>query len=214
MKYNYLFFDLDGTLTDSRLGITNSVAYALKKMNLPIPEDSVLMKFLGPPLVESFQNYCGLQEKAALEAVDIYREYFSTKGLYENEVYPGIREILEELKAKGYGLVVATSKPEQFSVRILEHFQLDVYFQLIAGSSMDTSRNSKESVIRYAMEQLGVTNPRDVLMIGDREHDVLGAKACKISCIGALWGYGSREELLEAGAVSLISRPEELTALL
>lgn len=214
MKYNYLFFDLDGTLTDSRLGITNSVAYALKKMNLPIPEDSVLMKFLGPPLVESFQNYCGLQEKAALEAVDIYREYFSTKGLYENEVYPGIREILEELKAKGYGLVVATSKPEQFSVRILEHFQLDVYFQLIAGSSMDTSRNSKESVIRYAMEQLGVTNPRDVLMIGDREHDVLGAKACKISCIGALWGYGSREELQEAGAVSLISRPEELTALL
>ena len=149
-----------------------------------------------------------------MEAVDIYREYFSTKGLYENEVYPGIREILEELKAKGYGLVVATSKPEQFSVRILEHFQLDVYFQLIAGSSMDTSRNSKESVIRYAMEQLGVTNPRDVLMIGDREHDVLGAKACKISCIGALWGYGSREELLEAGAVSLISRPEELTALL
>ncbi len=214
MKYNYLFFDLDGTLTDSRLGITNSIVYALKKMNLPIPEDSVLMKFLGPPLVESFQNYCGLQEKAALEAVDIYREYFSTKGLYENEVYPGIREILEELKAKGYGLVVATSKPEQFSVRILEHFQLDVYFQLIAGSSMDTSRNSKESVIRYAIEQLGVTNPGDVLMIGDREHDVLGAKACKISCIGALWGYGSREELLEAGAVSLISRPEELTALL
>ncbi|MCI8373676.1 MAG: HAD family hydrolase [Lachnospiraceae bacterium] len=214
MKYNYLFFDLDGTLTDSRLGITNSIVYALKKMNLPIPEDSVLIKFLGPPLVESFQNYCGLQEKAALEAVDIYREYFSTKGLYENEVYPGIREILEELKAKGYGLVVATSKPEQFSVRILEHFQLDVYFQLIAGSSMDTSRNSKESVIRYAIEQLGVTNPGDVLMIGDREHDVLGAKACKISCIGALWGYGSREELLEAGAVSLISRPEELTALL
>lgn len=210
MKVQSIFFDLDGTLTDSKLGITNSVKYALKKLGHPIPEETILQKFLGPPLVKSFQTFCGMQEEEALHAVEVYREYFAPKGLFENEVYPGILPLLSELKRQGYPLVVATSKPQKFSITIVNHFGLDVYFSFVAGSTMDVSRNTKEAVIRYAMEQMKVEHAKQVLMVGDREHDVIGAKACGIPCVGALWGYGSEKELREAGAEALIARPEDL----
>lgn len=210
MKYQYLFFDLDGTLTDSALGIINSVKYALHKMQWDIPSEAVLRKFVGPPLSSSFQMFCGMNEETAQLAVATYREYFSEKGLFENEVYEGIVKMLQQLKEKGYKLAVATSKPEEFSVRIMKHFQLDSYFEYIAGSSMDESRNTKEKVIGYAMEQLHIDNPQDVLMVGDREHDVIGAKACEIPCLGALWGYGSKEELMDAGAFAVAKTPDEV----
>lgn len=210
MRYPYIFFDLDGTLTDSALGITNSVKYAMKKMNLPVPTEQILRKFVGPPLSYSFQKFCGLDEGEAAKAVMVYREYFSEKGLFENEVYDGVRTMLQRLKKMDKKLVVATSKPEVFSVRIMEHFQLDTYFEYIAGSSLDESRNTKEKVIRYAMDTLGLKEPGRILMVGDREQDVSGAKKCNIKCLGALWGYGSEEELLHAGAFALAETPEDV----
>lgn len=210
MRYPYIFFDLDGTLTDSALGITNSVKYALEKLNLQIPTEEILRKFVGPPLSYSFQCFCNLNEAEAAEAVSVYREYFSEKGLFENEVYHGVVTMLQELKKMGKKLVVATSKPEVFSIRIMKHFQLDTYFQCIAGSSLDESRNTKEKVIRYAMNQVGVTDSNKILMVGDREHDVIGAQACNIKCLGALWGYGSKEELLDAGAFALADAPMDV----
>lgn len=207
MDYKYIFFDLDGTLTDSALGITNSVKYALQKMQRPVLPEEILRKFVGPPLSYSFAHFCNMDEQTAQKAVATYREYFSVTGLFENEVYDGVEEMLQQLKQKGKKLVVATSKPEIYSVRIIEHFGLDGYFEFVAGSSLDESRNTKEKVIRYAMEQTGVTNSAEVLMVGDREHDVIGATACGIKCLGVLWGYGSREELCKAGAADVVDTP-------
>lgn len=210
MRYQYLFFDLDGTLTDSGRGIMKSVCYALGKMGREIPGQEVLRKFIGPPLSYSFRQFCGMDEKEAAVAVKMYREYFSVTGLFENKVYDGIEEVLGSLGRQGYRLVVATSKPEVYTVRIMEHFRLNKYFELIVGSSLDETRNTKEAVIRYAMERLGISDGKGVMMIGDREHDVQGAKACNLPCIGALWGYGSVSELTDAGAVCLVSKVRQL----
>lgn len=210
MKYQYIFFDLDGTLTDSALGITNSVKYALEKMNLPMLSEETLRKFVGPPLSYSFEHFCQIDRETAQKAVAVYREYFAETGLFENEVYTGILEMLKDLRENDRKLVVATSKPEIYSVRIMKHFRLDSYFDYIAGSSMDESRNTKEKVIRYAMEQMGITDSKEVLMVGDREHDVIGAKACGIDCLGVLWGYGSEAELKEAGAFAVTDSPAKV----
>lgn len=214
MRKTYIFWDLDGTLTDSALGITNSVKYALKKLGKEIPQEPILRKFLGPPLSHSFQEYCKMSPKEAKIGVNTYREYFSVTGMFENEVYEGIVPVLEKLQKLGKKLVIATSKPEKYSVQIIEHFGLAQHFEMIAGSSMDETRNTKEAVIRYAMQQLGIENPKDVLMVGDREHDVQGAKRCGIDCVGVLWGYGSEEELRSAGAVAVVKNPEQLFGLL
>lgn len=212
MEYQYIFFDLDGTLTDSGEGILNSVKYTLKEMGYEIPEASVLNQFVGPPLLYSFQHFCGMEEEEARRGVALYREYYARQGLFENRVYDGIEELLKELKAQGKHLAVATSKPEVFSVRVLKHFGLADYFDCIAGSTLDGSRDAKELVIQYACEQLGITDRKQILMVGDRKHDVSGAKACGIACIGVLWGYGSEAELMEAGAVKVIAAPQELSA--
>lgn len=210
MKYQYLLFDLDGTLTDSGEGIMNSVRYALDKMGKTIPDETVLRRFIGPPLIKSFERYCGMDPEEAASAVKTYREYFSVTGLFENAVYEGIRELLEELRGAGYRLAVATSKPEIYSVRIIEHFKLDGYFDCVAGSSLDESRNTKEAVIRYALDRLGITDFRSVLMIGDRKHDAEGAAACGVDCLGVLWGYGDREELLQAGVAAAAEKPQDI----
>lgn len=210
MKQTYLFWDLDGTLTDSGPGIINSVKYTLRKMGKEIPSEETLRKFIGPPLSYSFQEYCNMSEEEAQLGVKTYREYYAVTGLFENKVYEGIEPVLKKLQKLGKKLVVATSKPEKFSVQIIEHFGMDGYFEVIAGSSMDESRNTKEAVIRYAMQQLGIEEPQEVLMIGDRKHDVQGAKQCGIDCIGVLWGYGSEKELKSAGAVAVIEKPEQL----
>ncbi len=198
--YQYILFDLDGTISDSGLGITNSVMYALKKFGIEIEDRSTLYRFIGPPLLESFQRFCGFTEEQSKLGIQYQREYYTDKGLYENEVYEGIEELFVELKKMGKSLIVATSKPEPFAKRILAHFKLDSYFDYIAGATLDGSRITKVDVIKYALETCGITDPKQAVMVGDREHDALGAAAVGMDSIGVLYGFGSREELEAAGA--------------
>lgn len=213
MKLRCIFFDLDGTLTDSGPGIVNSVAYALRKLGVEPPEPEQLRPFIGPPLLWSFAHFCGFDEEQCREGVRLYREYFTAGGMFENSVYPGIPEAMEKLRRAGFRLAVATSKPEQFSKKIISHFGLDKYFEAVCGASMDETRTEKAEVIRYALETLGAA-AEESLMVGDREHDVLGAKAEGLPCLGALWGYGGREELTDAGASALAETPEEMAELI
>ena len=198
--FDYLFFDLDGTLTDPAQGITNSFVHALKYFGIEIPSYETLCTFIGPPLPETFKTQFGFDEQKVAEGVKKYREYFATKGLLENSVYPGIPELLAGLKAAGKKLVVATSKPEEYSVRIIEHFGLARYFENVCGSLMDESRSKKDEVIAYAIERNHISDKSKILMIGDRKHDILGAKKIGLKSCGVLFGYGSRKELEEAGA--------------
>ena len=198
--FDYLFFDLDGTLTDPAQGITNSFIHALKYFGIEIPSYETLCTFIGPPLPETFKTQFGFDEQKVAEGVIKYREYFATKGLLENSVYPGIPELLAGLKAAGKKLVVATSKPEEYSVRIIEHFGLAQYFENVCGSLMDESRSKKDEVIAYAIERNHISDKSKILMIGDRKHDILGAKKIGLKSCGVLFGYGSREELEEARA--------------
>ena len=207
----YVFFDLDGTLTDPALGITNSIMHALEKMNKPVPPREELYVFIGPPLLTAFQQYLGMTEEEAHLAISCYREYFSVKGLLENSPYEGVGNMLASLRDAGYRLCVATSKPEQFAVRILEHFGLAEYFELICGASMDSSRSSKTAVLEYLIEKTGCA---DAVMVGDRFHDIEGAKNVGIESVGVLWGYGSREELESHGAGYIAATMEELTAII
>ncbi len=199
-EYKYVIFDLDGTLTDSAPGITNSVAYALKRWNIDVEDKSTLNCFVGPPLSWSFENYFGFSKEQALEAVEEYRVYYRDRGIFENIVYPDIPELLAELRARGKKIILATSKPELFAKQILEHFDLAKYFDLAAGATMDYSRAKKGQVIAYALENFGVADVSECIMIGDRDQDVNGARENGIDCIGVLYGYGGREELESAGA--------------
>ncbi len=209
MKPKFLFFDLDGTLTDSGPGILASVAYALRKLGVEPPEPEKLRPFIGPPLLWSFAHFCGFDEEKSREGVRLYREYFTAGGMFENSVYPGIPEAMERLRAAGFRMAVATSKPEPFSRQIISHFRLEGYFEAVCGATMDETRTEKADVIRYALATLGAA-PEESLMVGDREHDVLGAKTVGLPCLGALWGYGGREELTKAGASALAETPEEM----
>lgn len=208
--YEYILFDLDGTLTDPGIGITNSVVYALKRWNIEVEDRKSLYRFIGPPLQDSFREYYGFSQEDALRAVDVYREYFREKGLYENEVYPGVEKLLQVLKERGKTLILATSKPEEFAVRILRHFGLDRYFTVMAGATMDPSRSKKGDVIAYALRESGVTEVSKAIMIGDREHDIFGAKQNGLDSIGVLFGYGDREELEKAGATYIAATVEDI----
>ncbi|MBQ3192373.1 MAG: HAD family hydrolase [Oscillospiraceae bacterium] len=206
-----ILFDLDGTLTDSGEGIINCVIYALERFGLPIPERESLRYFVGPPLHESFIRQ-GVPAERAEEAVAVYRERYIPIGKFENTPYPGVQELLEALKAEGYTLYVATSKPEQMSIDILEHFDLAKYFDMICGATMDTSRTNKEAVIAYLIRCNGRTG--NMIMVGDTKFDVIGAKAHGIPCIGVSWGYGSVEEMTEAGACAIADSMDSLLTLL
>ncbi|WP_238902478.1 HAD family hydrolase [Clostridium sp. YIM B02506] len=200
MEYKYVLFDLDGTITDSGVGIINSIVYALKKYGIEIEDKGQLNKFVGPPLGDSFEKYYGFSKEKAIEAVDYYREYYKEKGLFENLVYDGFEDLVKTLKDENKELIVATSKPEIFAKQILDHFNLSKYFTYIAGSTLDGTRVKKGDVIRYALESCEIKDLSQVIMIGDREHDVIGAKQVGIKSIGVLYGYGDREELEGAGA--------------
>ena len=211
---SYLFFDLDGTLTDPGVGITNSVMCALRHYGIEETDRKKLYPFIGPPLVDSFEKYYGFSREKGLEAIDYFREYFAEKGIFENQLYEGIPEVLEKLVRKGYSLVLATSKPEPFALRILKHFSLDSYFSFVCGASMDEKqRSEKEEIIRYALEKSGA-DPAKTFMIGDRKYDVLGGKSFGMKTVGVLYGYGSREELLSAQADFICETPEELLSVL
>lgn len=213
--YNTIFFDLDGTITDSGIGITNSVMYALKNLGITVEDRATLYSFIGPPLVDSFQTYFSFTPEQAADAVTLYRKhYIEDKAMFENEVYPGIPELLDKLKKSGKKIVMATSKATVLAVEILKHFDLYEYFDFISGSNMDNTRMSKEEVIEYALEHSGVTSEDSVVMVGDRKYDILGAKAYHLVSIGVLHGYGSREELEEAGADYIVENVEALEKIL
>ena len=210
MSLEYIFFDLDGTLTDPAIGITNAVMHALKKYGIAVSDRKELYKFIGPPLWDSFEKYCGFSKEEANAAVEYYREYYRDKGMFENQVYDGCEGLLKELKDNGKILIVATSKPEVFAEQILEHFGIAKYFTFIAGSTLDGSRVKKGDVIRYALESCKIIDGSQAIMIGDREHDIIGAKEMGLSSIGVLFGYGSRAELEEAGADFIVSTIEDI----
>lgn len=230
-----ILFDLDGTLTDPMEGITKSVQYALKAYGIIEEDLAKLCPFIGPPLTESFKEFYGFSDKEAREAISIFHEYFVKKGIYENQAYDGIKQMLKELKQAGFVLAVATSKPELFAEQILEYFDLRSYFELVGGSDMDEKiRVKKGDVIHYTLERLGCREIVDgkengkrwywkqhdkeelcsIMMVGDRKHDVIGAKETGIPCIGVLYGYGNKKELEEAGAVKVVESVEELKEVL
>ncbi len=212
--FDYLFFDLDGTLTDPALGITNSFKYALKYFCREIPSYETLCTFIGPPLSDTFKNLLNFEDDKIPEAIKKYREYFAEKGLFENSVYPEIPELLSVLKQAGKKLVVATSKPEDYSVRIIEHFGLTQFFENICGSLHDTTRTTKDEVISFAIERNNISDKSKILMIGDRKHDILGAKKVGIKSCGVLYGYGSLEELETAGADFIAKDISQLRSIL
>ena len=208
--YNYILFDLDGTLTNSELGITKCVQHALKKFGIEVEDRTMLRPFIGPPLGESFRVYYGLTQEESERAIEYYRERFSVKGLYENEVYEGVEKTLQELRKSGKKLIIATSKPEKFTLLILEHFDLLKYFDFVAGATMDGSRGEKADVIRYALEKTGIEDKSQVVMIGDRKYDILGAKENGLDSIGVLYGFGDYEELSAAGADYIVESATEI----
>lgn len=211
MKYRYILFDLDGTVTNPEEGITKSFAYALEHMGIHVEDRRELRKVIGPPLLQSFDEFYHFTKEQALEATAKYRERYQDIGWVENEVYEGMEEVLKTLWEQGAKLILATSKPERFAVRIMEHFGLNRYFTMLCGAddyAMD--RSTKEQVVRYALEQNGITDVGDVIMVGDRSFDVIGAAAVGIKTVGVLYGFGDEEELLSAGAVHLVKTPQEL----
>ncbi len=210
MPYTYLLFDLDGTLTDPKEGITKSVQHALKAFGIEEPDRDKLTVFIGPPLVPSFMEFYGLDHEQALEAVKVYRERFSTVGLYENRVLEGIPEMLARLKAEGKVLAVASSKPEEFVLKILEHFGLRDYFDEVVGALLDETRTAKKDVIEEALRRLKIKDRSEVLMIGDRKHDAEGARLCGLDSLGVYTGFAEEDELEEAGATFVCHSVEEM----
>ena len=209
-NYNVVLFDLDGTITDPGEGITNSVAYALGKFGIDVADRTELYKFIGPPLYESFQKFYGFSHEDAHKAVEIYREYYRPKGIFECYIYDGITDLLKRLKDDGKTVIVATSKPEEFARQIMEHFEISEYFTYIAGATMDGSRILKADIIDYALKTCEVTDLSKVVMVGDREHDVIGAKKIGVDSIGVLFGYGDRAEHEKAGATYIAETPWDI----
>lgn len=214
MKKQNLFFDLDGTLTDSMPGITRAVQYALRHYGIEAEDLNALSPFVGPPLHESFKEYYQFSDKDAGEAVYVFREYYNEKGWMENAPYDGVEDMLKALKESGKKLYVATSKPDEMAKRVLSHFGLTEYFEFIGGANDDSTRVKKDDVIRYVMENCGLTDLESIVMVGDRKHDIEGAHKVGIKAVGVLYGYGDEKELKEAGADWIAGTPKDLTALL
>ena len=210
----YVFLDLDGTLTDPSEGITRGVMYALERFGIHEKDPRRLYPFIGPPLYDSFMRHYGFDLDTAYKAIEYFQEYYGQQGMYENVPYPGMRDLLHSWRDEGRRLILATSKPEVFAVRILERFDMNGAFLLMAGGDVEEKRVEKHLVIEYAMERLGLTHTEGCLMIGDRKFDVLGAGRHGIPTLGVLYGFGSREELTEAGASWLAGSVEELKALM
>jgi phosphoglycolate phosphatase len=203
-----LFFDLDGTLTDPEQGITACIRYALRELNLSIADNIDLTRYIGPPLLGSFEELCKDKQQAN-RALEYFRQRFTTHGLYENRLYDGITEALSELASQQHAIYVVTSKPTIFAIRIIEHFKLAVYFKDVYGSDLDGSRADKTELIAHVLEQRSCSSEHTV-MIGDRRFDIQGAKNNGILAIGAVWGHGTEQELINADADTLCEHPGEL----
>jgi phosphoglycolate phosphatase len=203
-----IYFDLDGTLTDPKPGITRSIQYALEKLDRPVPSEDELAWCIGPPLRASLAKLLGGDDLAET-ALSLYRERFGDIGIFENEVYPGIEHILAVLAGSGRRLFVATSKPVVYAERIIDHFKLAPYFQRVFGSELDGRRSDKTELLGYALQATGV-DPLRAIMIGDRSHDMIGARNNAMTAVGVLYGYGNKEELLGAGAHHVCATPQAL----
>lgn len=217
----YILFDLDGTLTNPKEGITKAVQYSLAHYGIEETDLDMLCPFIGPPLRDSYINFYGFSQEKATEAISVYREYFCREGWAQNKVYPGIPELLGALKNAGKKLYVATSKPEPFAVQILEHFGLAGFFDGIGGADLEETRVRKGDVISYVRERFGLLRDEtgrglapDIVMVGDREHDIIGAGEQGLESIGVLYGYGSRRELEESEAARIAESVEALRAIL
>ncbi len=207
MKYKAIFFDLDGTLSDPKEGIHNSIKYALDYYNYDYSNLN-MDKYIGPPLFDTFKSLIG--EKNAQNAITLYRERFvQGKGMFENELYEGIEDVLKYLKEKGYRLFTASSKPEIYVQQILEHFKIDIYFEYMGGASLDSTRSEKTKVIKYVLDKAKI-NAEDVLMVGDRKYDLVSAQELNMDAIGVLYGYGSLEELENLKSIALINNIREI----
>ncbi|WP_297426247.1 HAD family hydrolase [Clostridium sp.] len=213
-NFEYILFDLDGTLTDSGEGITKSVQYALKSFGIVVDNLKDLNKFIGPPLKDSFKKFYNFDDEKAELGLKKYREYFADKGIYENSLYDGIVEVLEALKKNNKKIILATSKPEVYAKEILRHFKIDHYFTFAAGADFEETRVNKGDVIRYALNEAGVSDLSKAVMIGDREHDIIGAKENNIKSIGVLYGYGDVIELTQARADQIVKSVDELINIL
>lgn len=208
--FDTILFDLDGTLTNPFEGITNSIIYALDKFGVEVADRSLLAPFIGPPLVNSFKSVYGFSQADADRAVAFYREFFAEKGIFQNEVYDGVHELLKELKERGKKIVLATSKPDVFAVRIAEHFGLDRYLSHIAGATLDGTRGEKGDVIAHAIKIARITDLDGAIMVGDRKYDALGARENGLKCIGVTYGFGSRQELEDAKADFIVDCPRDI----
>ena len=208
--YKYIFFDLDGTIVNSESGILNALRYSLNKFGISNPEYETIIKFIGPPLRDSYMNYYGFNKEQADQGVVYYREYYSKEGIFEANVYDGIEDLLKYLKEHNYKIVLATSKPDEFAKIILEHFGLLKYFDFVAGATMSETRTNKEEVLQYALDENNILDVSSVLMIGDRKFDILGAKKFDIDSVGVLYGFGNREEFENAGANYIVESPMEI----
>lgn len=210
----YILFDLDGTIIDPKIGITSSVAYALNKFDIHVENLDNLCKFIGPPLKDSFIEYYNFSEKDAEQAILYYRERFQEKGIYENFLYENFEDMLISLKNQGKTLLIATSKPTVFAERILEHFNLRHYFDFVGGSNFDGTRANKAEVIFHVLKENSISDISKAIMVGDRKHDIIGAKKAGLQSVGVLYGYGNYEELEAAGAEYIVKNVEELSTLL
>jgi len=209
-EYKIILFDLDGTLSDPKEGITKSVQYALGKMGIVEPDIDRLAAFIGPPLHVSFSEVYGFEEKESKRAIDFFRERFKEKGMFENVLYPNIPLLLTALKESGYVLVVATSKPTIFAEQIIKYFELEEYFQLIVGSNLDGTRSSKTEIIQYILDKYADFPPSEFVMIGDRKHDIIGAKNTGIDSIGVTYGYGTLEEIRDSEPTYIVTGVKQL----
>lgn len=208
-----IFFDLDGTLCDPREGIVRCFQYALEELGRAKPSQDQLVRYIGPPLYESFVATLGCKDAALIEqAVGSYRERFASEGMFESTLYPNITDALRTLQAEHHRLLVVTSKPTVFARRMIDYFSLGSFFKVVYGSELDGTRARKEDLIAHALQQEAIV-PANAVMVGDREHDIKGAIANGVRPIGVLWGYGSREELTQAGASALCETPDSLPQL-
>ncbi|MDR0839328.1 MAG: HAD family hydrolase [Oscillospiraceae bacterium] len=214
MNKSHLLFDLDGTISDPAAGITKSFAYALGAFGIHVADLSELRRVIGPPLRDSFRNLYGFDDEATEIAVAKYREYFAETGIFENDLYEGVEPLLRDLRDAGKTLIIATSKPTIYTSRILEHFAIAEFFTFVSGAELDGRRSVKSEIIRYALENVAGATAENSVMIGDRRHDIDGARAVGMASVGVLYGYGDERELRDAGAAYTAANVRELGELL
>jgi phosphoglycolate phosphatase len=212
-RYQNILFDLDGTLTDSAEGVVNAISHALEKFGIRFSAEE-LKSLIGPPLQLSFQKKYGFSEEEVQQAITYYREYFREKGIYENRTYPGIPEMLQQLRSGGARLYLATSKPTVFAEIVLKHFKIDCFFEYAAGSNLDGSRIDKAEVIDHVLGKISSLKKEETVMVGDREHDIIGAKANGLDSVAVTYGYGPPEELTAAGPTYIVHSVDQLAELL